>query len=237
MQASWWYGDAFPSVPGGNHSVHDSAESQSEKLLWGGKWWANITLWCGLGPGQCCVAPALRLTIYNLTWWCKCRIFSSSTTLELTPKSLWRYYLTWMYFSHRSHEDDIHWDVLTPRRVWLLSDRSGLGHNLLSEGVEGIKFIFGCSFYPLTWEYYVCVCREGMFVTGSGAFHSRMLKASVFFMWTFSSTLWSIFIKKIPWPKWHVKLLRRESNRSYEFQKLYVTHYLVHEEMCNFQAK
>lgn len=60
LQAPWWYSDAFPSVPGGNNSVHDSSESQSEKLLWEGRWWANVTLWFGLGPG---VADIVKVSL------------------------------------------------------------------------------------------------------------------------------------------------------------------------------
>ncbi|KAF3850648.1 hypothetical protein F7725_012420 [Dissostichus mawsoni] len=36
----------------------------------------------------------------------------------------------------RSHEDYVHRDVSTPRRVRLLSDRSGVGYNLLSQGAQ-----------------------------------------------------------------------------------------------------
>lgn len=39
------------------------------------------------------------------------------------------------------HEDDVHWDVLTLRWVWLLWVRGGLWHHLLSEGAAGN----GCS--------------------------------------------------------------------------------------------
>lgn len=78
------------------------------------------------------------------------------------------HYLTWLYFCHRSHADDVHWDVFTPRRVWGLSGRTGLRYNLLSQGAEGNGYFWrlalSCHMRILcvcVWPDHVTSCLRG----------------------------------------------------------------------------
>lgn len=124
-------------------------------------------------------------------------------------KTSCRHSLTWMLFCHRSHADDVHWDVFTPRRVWVLSGRIGLRHNLLSQRVEGNRVIFGGSLYPVTWEY--CVCVWPAHVTSCPRGHNFWsCNLDSLCMWTFPSALRLVFIAKIMWPKWRILYHYRE---------------------------
>lgn len=168
---------------------------------------------------HCDLAQAQDNTVLHHVWdWQFTTLPDNANTAYLTlqplqhnTKMLCRYYLTWIFFSHRSHEDDVHWDVLTPRRVWLLSGRNGIGHNLLSEGVKGNGYFWRL---PLSCHMRIlCVCMQRVYVcvTGSpGTFMSnrsyfwscRLDTLCIIFMWTFPSALWLIFIAKILWLKW-----------------------------------